>query len=88
MLTIIAYILWLRLTAHDQYFVYLLQKQIIIIVLQYIYTDPFPLNNNNNNNNNTHIAAIAPLPLSTHPRSWVELLAFGPKCKSPEYNYI
>ena len=25
-------------------------------------------NNNNNNNNNTHIAAIAPLPLTTHPR--------------------
>ena len=23
---------------------------------------------NNNNNNNTHIAAIAPLPLTTHPR--------------------
>ena len=33
--------------------------------------------------NNTHIAAIAPLPLATHPRSWAELLTFGPKCTLP-----
>ena len=31
-----------------------------------------------NNNNNTHIAAIALLPLTTHPRWWAELLTFGP----------
>ena len=36
-----------------------------------------------NNNNNTHIAAIAPLPLTTHPRWWAELLTFGPKCTLP-----
>ena len=36
-----------------------------------------------NNNNNTHIAAIAPLPLTTHPQSWAELLTFGPKCTLP-----
>ena len=34
-------------------------------------------------NNNTHIAAIAPLPLTTHPRWWAELLTFGPKCTLP-----
>ena len=40
-------------------------------------------NNNNNNNINVHIAAIAPLPLTMHPRSWAELLTFGPKCTLP-----
>ena len=34
-------------------------------------------------NNNTHIAAIAPLPLTTHPWQWAELLTFGPKCTLP-----
>ena len=32
---------------------------------------------------NTHIAAIAPLPLTTHPQWWAELLTFGPKCTLP-----
>ena len=48
-----------------------------------VYRYPHNNNNNNNNNNNTHIAATAPLPLTTHPRWWVELLTFGPKCTLP-----
>ena len=39
--------------------------------------------NHINSNNNTHIAALAPLPLTTHPRSWAKLLTFGPKCTLP-----
>ena len=39
--------------------------------------------NNINNNNNTYIAAIAQLPLTMHPRSWAELLTFGPKFTLP-----
>ena len=46
-------------------------------------TSLFIFNNNNNNNNNTHIAAIAPLPLTTHPRLWAQLLTFGPECTLP-----
>ena len=33
------------------------------------------------NNNNTLIAAIATLPLSTHPQLWTELFTFEPKCR-------
>ena len=53
---------------------------------KYFYTIEFYYCTNpslNNNNNNTHIAAIAPLPLTMHPRSWVKLLPFGPKCTLP-----
>ena len=35
------------------------------------------------NNNNTHIAALTPLPLTTHARSWTKLFSFGPKCTLP-----
>ena len=37
----------------------------------------------NNNYNNIHIAAVAPLPLTMHPRSWARLLTFGTNCTLP-----
>ena len=45
--------------------------------IEFYYYPNLSLSNNNNNN---HIAALTPLPLTTHPRSWTELFLFGPKC--------
>ena len=51
------------------------------ILNQACFREALPLfSNNNNNNNNTQIAAIALLPLTTHPQLWAELLTFKPKC--------
>ena len=52
---------------------------IIIIIITIIFIINIIVINTIIINNNTHIAAIVPLPLTTHPQSWAELLAFGPK---------
>ena len=55
---------------------------------KYAFTIEFyycPNHSLNINNYNTHIAAIASLPLTMHPRSWAKLLTFGPKYTLPNW---